>query len=190
MSLESLVSTYGYVAILLGTFLEGETILVVGGFAAHRGYLKLPWVILAAFLGTLSSDQLFFFLGRRHATYILAKRPTWRERIEKVNALWERYSTLYILAFRFLYGLRTVSPFVIGTSSVPTRRFVALNVVGALVWASTVATGGYLFGVALESLIEDIKRYELEAIALIAAVGGAIWLVHFLRKRRTRRPSP
>jgi len=60
MTLESIVDTYGYVAVLLGTFLEGETILVLGGFAAHRGYLALPWVIVAAFFGSLCGDQLFF----------------------------------------------------------------------------------------------------------------------------------
>jgi hypothetical protein len=31
MSLEELISTYGYVAIAMGTFLEGETVLILGG---------------------------------------------------------------------------------------------------------------------------------------------------------------
>jgi len=48
MSLEELISTYGYAAIGIGTFLEGETILILVGFAAHRGYLELPWVIVFA----------------------------------------------------------------------------------------------------------------------------------------------
>ena len=56
MTIESFIETYGYAAILIGTFLEGETILVLGGFAAHRGYLSLPWVIVAAFAGTLSGE--------------------------------------------------------------------------------------------------------------------------------------
>lgn len=47
--MESLIENYGYLAILIGTFLESETILVLGGFIAHQGYLALPWVILAAF---------------------------------------------------------------------------------------------------------------------------------------------
>ena len=64
MTLQSLIDTYGYLAILVGTFFEGETILVLGGFAAYRGYLHLPWVIIAAFVGSLCGDQLFFFLGR------------------------------------------------------------------------------------------------------------------------------
>ena len=58
--MESLIENYGYLAILIGTLLEGGTILVLGGFTAHQGYLALPWVILAAFAGSLCGDQLFF----------------------------------------------------------------------------------------------------------------------------------
>ena len=63
--LESLIANYGYAAVLIGTFVEGETILVIAGFAAHRGYLSLPWVILLAFAGSLAGDQLWFYVGRR-----------------------------------------------------------------------------------------------------------------------------
>jgi len=114
VTLESIVDTYGYVAVLLGTFLEGETILVLGGFAAHRGYLALPWVIVAAFFGSLCGDQLFFFLGRKHSQAVLARRPAWKASADKANRLLERYRTPFILIFRFLYGLRSVCPFVIG----------------------------------------------------------------------------
>ena len=47
-----LIDQFGYWAILAGTFLEGETILVLAGFAAHQGYLRLDLVILAAFIGS------------------------------------------------------------------------------------------------------------------------------------------
>ena len=50
-------------AVILGTFLEGETILVLAGLAAHQGYLSLSGIILAAFAGSLCGDQLFFFWG-------------------------------------------------------------------------------------------------------------------------------
>ena len=67
MTLESAIHSYGYWAILVGTFLEGETVLVLGGLAAFQGFLSLPGVILAAFVGSMCGDQLFFFLGRRYA---------------------------------------------------------------------------------------------------------------------------
>jgi membrane protein DedA with SNARE-associated domain len=55
--------------------------------------------------------------------------------VAKAERLLNRFRTLLILIFRFLYGLRAVTPFVIGMSTVPTRTFVLLNAIGALVWA-------------------------------------------------------
>lgn len=52
MSLEYLVTTYGYPVIAIGTFLEGESILVLGGFAAHSGYLELPRFMGSRFMGS------------------------------------------------------------------------------------------------------------------------------------------
>jgi membrane protein DedA with SNARE-associated domain len=187
MSLESLIDTYGYLAILVGTLLEGETILVLGGFAAHRGYLHLPWVMLAAFTGSLLGDQFFFFLGRRHSQAVLTKRPSWKVRVEKAQRLIDRFRTPFILTFRFFYGFRSVSPFVIGMGSVPTAQFILLNAVGALLWAVTVGAGGYLFGEALEIMIGNIKHYEKIILLVIALIGIIIWVIHFLLKQRQTR---
>jgi len=185
MTLESLINTYGYGAILIGTFLEGETILVLGAFAAHRGYLALPWVLVAAFIGSLCGDQLFFFLGRWHSQTFLAKHPSWKVRVDKAQRLLERFQRPLILVFRFLYGLRTVAPFVIGMSRVPIAQFVLLNTAGALVWAIVVGAGGYLFGTTLEILIGDIKRYETAILGAIAAIGVLIWTIHiYIRRSR------
>ena len=45
----------------VGTFVEGDTTLVVGGFLANRGYLDLAWVIS---LIALSTFILFFIFCR------------------------------------------------------------------------------------------------------------------------------
>ncbi len=63
MSLEALISTYGYIAIAIGTFLEGEIMLLLGSFAAHRGYLELIWVLISAYLGTFLNSQVLFYIG-------------------------------------------------------------------------------------------------------------------------------
>ena len=61
--LESFLAKYGYLAIILGTVFEGETIMIMGGFSAHRGYLKLlPWVILAGFVGNFIQNQAYLEL--------------------------------------------------------------------------------------------------------------------------------
>ena len=186
IQLETLVRTYGYWAIAAGTFAEGETILILGGFAAHGRYLSLAGVILAAFIGSLSWVQLFFYLGRTQSQRILARRPLWKERIYKAQQLLERFQTPVIFGFRFIYGMRTVTPFVIGMSSVTITRFTFFNILSALVWATLIGNVGYLFGDILEIILGNIRRYELCILGAIAIIGIlllAIRRYHYRRKR-------
>jgi membrane protein DedA with SNARE-associated domain len=87
-----------------------------------------------------------------------------------------------MLGFRFLYGLRSVTPFVIGMSRIPTPRFFLLNVLGAALWAMAIGVLGYLFGHALEAVLGDIHRYELLVLATVPLIGGGVWLVRAWRR--------
>lgn len=180
MSLHSLISEYGYWAILIGTFLEGETILVLGGLAAHSGYLHLPWVIAVAFIGSLSGDQLYFYIGRAKGMEFIEKRPRWHKPSQKVFDLLHRHQVPLILGFRFLYGLRSVTPFAIGASGISPVRFLILNMIGALVWAITVGYLGYLFGQVVERVMGEIKHYEMWLLLGIALLALIVWLVRYV----------
>ena len=186
MTLEHVIDSYGYLALVVGTFLEGETILVLGGIAAKLGYLRLPWVIVSAFVGTLMSDQLFFFLGRWQGQAFLLKHPHWQSRAEKVRRMLERHRIPIIIGFRFVYGFRTVTPFVLGMSRVPVIEFVVFNIVGAAAWASTIAGLGYAFGKAMELLLGDLRHYEKWILLSVIAVGALIWLLHLASDKKRR----
>ncbi|BAU48911.1 membrane protein [Sulfurifustis variabilis] len=190
MALDELIANYGYLAILVGTFLEGETILVLGGLAAHLGFLELPWVIAAAFAGSFSGDQLYFYVGRRYGPRILAKRLSWQEGAEKVYRHLRRHQNFLILTFRFYYGLRNVTPFAIGASQVSRLRFLVLNLTGAVVWAITLGALGFLFGEAFRLFLEDVKHYEFWLLGGLILVGTAIWAFTLVRHRRRSRRHP
>ncbi|HXZ95799.1 MAG TPA: DedA family protein [Burkholderiales bacterium] len=182
-TLQSLIETYGYLAVFAGTFLEGETVLILAGFAAQSGYLVLPLVMLVAFCGGLFGDQLYFFLGRLHGQRMLQRFPKLQTQAKIVDALLARYHTPLILAIRFLYGLRIAGPIVIGMSSVRTLKFVGLNMLGAAVWAVAIGGAGYLFGGVLQLMLADVKHYEQIILGVIALIGIAIWLIYRLRKK-------
>jgi len=184
MSLENFIETYGYWALFIGTILEGETILIIAGFLAHRGYLNISGVITVAFLGTLAVDQFFFFVGRLKGSTIIEKRKSWQKRTEKVIRLLNKYQDWVALGFRFMYGLRTITPFALGISKIKTKRFIILNTISAALWALVIGLCGYLFGQAMESIIKDIKHYERQAIIVFLIVGGFIWLVRYYRNKK------
>jgi membrane protein DedA with SNARE-associated domain len=185
VTLDQLIQDYGYLAVVIGTFLEGETILVLAGLAAHLGYLDLPWVMAAGLAGSFSGDQLYFHLGRRHGPGILARRPAWRPRVDRVLRLLERHQNLLILGCRFTYGLRTITPFALGLSRVRAVRFLLLNGIAALAWTVSVAGAGYLFGHVVQAALGRVRHLEHALLGLVAVAGLVLWLI---ARRRARRP--
>jgi membrane protein DedA with SNARE-associated domain len=185
--LEHLIRTYGYWALLAGTFIEGETILMLGGLSAQLGYLDLSMVMVVAFIGSFSGDQLYFIIGRLKGAELLAKHRKWHSKVERVHCYLERYHDLIMLGFRFVYGIRIMTPFVLATSpKIKTGRFVVFNAIGAVIWSVVVAGGGYLFGHALELVLNDIKKYEISIMIAAVAAGIGIWLIHKYRSRKNK----
>ena len=184
MNIEALLQTYGYYALFIGTFLEGETILVLAGFLAHQGYMELRWVILLAFLGSLSGDTLVFHIGRWKGRAFLARRPHWDKRAAHVQRALDKYQIYAVLSFRFFYGLRNFTPFVIGSTGFSPKRFFLLNAAGAAIWAVVVGSGGYIFGEAISLFFEDVRKYVLWLLLFVAIAGTVLWFIHSRNLRR------
>lgn len=184
MNLESLITSFGYPALFVGVAMEGETVVIIAGFMAHRGYLYLPLVMLVAFSGAFMADQFFFQVGKRKGAPFLDNRPHWLSRIDKVRHFLVRYQVIAILSYRFLYGMRTITPVVIGMSGFNTRRFVVLNLCSTLLWAVVVSTVGFYFGHALDIFLKDVRRYELTIILLLAFAAGVYWVYRYWLKRK------
>ena len=184
MTIAELIQNYGYLAVAVGTFLEGETVLVLAGAAASLGHLSLPLVIFIATLSSFAGDQLYFYLGRRRGTKLLEKMPSLQAPITRACGLLERHHTLVILSVRFLYGLRIAGPISMGMSGVNWRRFFILNLTGAVVWAIAVASIGFWGRHALAPLLSKFDADEAWGLGAVLLC-LAIWIL--LRRRRLAR---
>jgi membrane protein DedA with SNARE-associated domain len=188
VNFSGLIADYGYVALFVGALLEGESLLILAGFAAHQGYLQLSWVIGIALVGGFLGDQIYFWLGRRHGAWVLSHFPRLAPVFERTYKLIERYHEVLIVGIRFLYGLRTIGPMAFGMSSVLAWRFMLFNLLGALIWAVAIGGAGYLFGQVLELWLNDLKRVE-EVLLLAMVFGGVIfWGWRHWQFRRKLRP--
>lgn len=72
---------------------------------------------------------------------------------------------------------RIAAPVIIGTSRFSASQFAIYNALGAMLWATLIASLGWLFGRTVERLLGDIHRFELWALGL-ALLAFVIWLVH------------
>lgn len=185
--MEALIEQYGYLFILVGTFFEGETVLVLGGFAAHQGHLELPWVILVAFIGSYTGDQTWFYLARRFGAGWVARRPALADRVTKTMTRMGRHADLFVLTFRFIYGVRSVAPVALAVSGYPVLRFMLLNAVAAAIWAVVVGSAGYLFSDAIERVLGDVKSIQIKVLIGLAIAAAAFFVIRWLWRRY--RPS-
>ena len=184
IDLPGLIDTYGYAAVLVGAFLEGETILALAGLAAYRQYLDFRVVVAIALVAGFAGDQFYFWLGRRKGQQILRRFPNAQQRADRFDALLARWHAPLIVAIRFMYGFRIVGPVLLGMGRVPAWKFVVFNFIGAAIWAPLIAGLGYLFGNVIEALLDDLRDVELLAFGALVLIGLASFLVHHIRTRR------
>jgi membrane protein DedA with SNARE-associated domain len=184
LDLPALLHQYGYLMIFLGTLAEGESLLVLGSYFAHRGYLELGGVMLTAFVGAVCGDQLFFHLGRRHAKGLLERFPKLRDKVNVALRRVEDHQVKVVLSMRFLWGLRIALPVALGLTNMSARRYLLVNLVSAAIWSTVFSLAGYGVSRVLSQVIGNLHHYEwwIAGGLLLIAVIAAAW--HFGRPHR------
>lgn len=127
------------------------------------------------------------FIGRHFGRKLVA-RSEGNNRADRVHAMLRKYHEVLILTFRFFYGLRNLTPFVLGTAEISVIKFFALNAIGAAIWAVAFALIGYGFGSLLENvltrIIDNVHHVELAILGVAALVAVGFWLRKALHRRR------
>src|SRR3954468_16905202 len=186
MTPELLLQKFGYLAVFVGTFLEGETILVMAGFFAERGYLKLPLVIATACSGAYIGHVFWFFLGRTQGVKLLDKFPRMKRHFGKGIRLFERYGAPAIFITQWLYGLRITCAVIIGISRISTMKFLIYEAISCVVWAAAISCAGYCFGEVVERVLGKAAHIEKWGLLVLVVVGFSIWGYHQWKERRQR----
>ena len=164
--------------------------MVFGGFAAHRGWLSLvPWVILIGALAT-PSRKASGSSGPLRRPKGSRKRAGWAAKVEQADRLLAKWEGPVVVGARFIPGFNTTAVIALALSAMSSKKFLALNAIGAAVWALTFGVLGYAVGQAVERYIGDIERYE-KPVALGLLAAGCVWVVwHYARAFRSRRGGP
>lgn len=181
--IESFINNYGvgyaYLIVFLGSLIEGESIILSASALAYMGYLNLYYIMGLAFCGTWFADQMLYFLGRFHGDKIFKRFPKLKAPAGKAFALLKKWDTLFIIACRFIYGIRMTSCIVVGASGIPPSRFFPLNILSAVIWTIVSCIGGYCLGPVIQSFFHNFQTVQKYLFSLIIL----IILIIFLKKK-------
>ncbi len=185
-SVQNIIATYGYYAVFFFACIEGEVALLTAGFLCKYGYLSLPYVILTAFLGTVIFEQFVYSTGRAYGKKIIKKFPSFENKARRAMAFLRKYNTAFILMYRFIYGIRNISPLVIGMARVPKWRYLILNVIASAIWASSVAPLGYLFANILEETSSGMQIFQKLLFVIFLGTALSFIAAYYLRQRNKK----
>jgi len=131
-----LLPKYGYLAVLVAAFWEGEVVLIAAGALCGSGYLDWRLTILAAAIGGSAGDQVYFYAAHERAARAIKKSKRLSKWYPRVSKFVLRHSTVAVLLSRFAAGLRITIPLVCATVGMPPRKYSVLSLVSGFAWAS------------------------------------------------------
>ena len=174
---------WGYGVIFLAMLLEnaglplpGETVTLLGGYAAGSGQLQVLGVIGAAAAGAMLGDNLGYWVGRRAGWGLLLRVGSLlRQSPEQMGQLRERFlrhADTSVLLGRFVAVLRVIAGPMAGAVGMPYRRFLVCNAVGACLWAFTMVSLAWLGGrwIPFERMVKGVVEFGLGALLLVALI--------------------
>lgn len=189
MDIGSLLQEHIYPAIILGSLLEGETTVVLAGYAAHQGYAPLSMVMALTAIVNFFLDLSWFWLGRWRGDQLMARLPALRRGVNAVSPRVHQHRRTAIFMVRFMYGFRTAGPIALGMAGVRAHEFMVFNALGAVTWAVLFAGLGFVFGRMITVFLGHLAHYEHMAAAAIVVAGLCALLWRYHRKRVRERPT-
>lgn len=178
------VKEWGLLAVVCGSVFEGEIVLITASAFAAFGYLSIYEVFLFSFITTVITDQVLFFLGYKLGTDWAVKRfPKVQKLRDRVFSLLHKMDIFFIFAFRFIYGIRTVSPLIIGSAKIRPIRFIIFNIFSGMCWAFVCCFLGY----TIADVVMDGKFDSMPAVIAISVIITIIFalttLLHKIKKK-------
>jgi membrane protein DedA with SNARE-associated domain len=182
-TLQDVIGRWGYVVIFAAMLLEnagvplpGETVTLLGGYAAGSGQLNVLGVMGAAAGGAVLGDNIGYWVGRRLGWGLILKVGRWLgqspAQLEKLREQFLRHAGKSVLLGRFVAVLRVVAGPMAGAVGMPYPKFLLCNVVGATLWATTMVSLAWLGGrwIPVERMVKGVVEFGLGALVLVALI--------------------
>ena len=179
--------------LLIGFFLPGDSLLVTAGIFAAKGTLNIVWLNLALMVAAIAGDATGYWIGYRAGKAIYDRPDSFffrRKHLMAAHEFYEKHGGKTIIIARFMPIIRTFAPVVAGAGTMSYPRFATYNVVGGILWVSSMTLTGYFLGQAIPDLEKHIHLVVAVVIFLSLLPGIIAFLRARLQSRRRGGPPP
>jgi membrane-associated protein len=130
-------------------FLPGDSLLFISGTVVASAGLNVHLLVGLLVTAAVLGDSVNYAIGRYLGPRVYDKPDSrWfkQEHLRRTQAFYEKYGGVTIIIGRFVPIVRTFAPFLGGVAGMSYRKFLSFNVVGGVLWISSLVYAGYVFG--------------------------------------------
>jgi membrane protein DedA with SNARE-associated domain len=189
------ITQYGYAAIfvllvlgIVGLPVPDETLLTFTGYLIYKGHLSPPLAFISALTGSASGITVSYTLGRVFGMALIHRFGKYLhvtpERLDRAHAWFERIGHWALTLGYFIPGVRHLTAYAAGISSLEPPRFALFAYTGSLLWVSTFLSLGYLLGERWQVVQRNLDRYLLGVAFGLAALVVVYLVWRGWRRRR------
>ncbi len=183
--LESLYETCGYLASFLGTFLEGEILLLTSVISSKLGYFNFFGGLIAAFFGAFLRDTIQFLLVKKQGKKLLTKKPKLQAKLDSASGWFNKNPLLYLTVYRLMYGFSTVIIMLSGLKeNISYSRFALHSAIGIGIWIAIIGGLGYFCANMMIERLNFLGDHSLEVVGVLSVIGLAYWF--FVKRPRDK----
>jgi membrane-associated protein len=130
-------------------FLPGDSILFIAGTVVATAGLDVHVLVVVLIVAAILGDTVNYSIGHYIGPKVF-ERPDSRwirqEHLRRTQAFYDKYGGVTIIIGRFVPIIRTFAPFLAGVAGMSYRKFLSFNVIGGVLWITSLVYAGYLFG--------------------------------------------
>lgn len=171
----SSLENWGYIAIAFFSFGGSFLIIATAGVFAYLGHIDLFTALVIGAIFNFLGDNFLFYLGRYQKKDIQKYLTKHRRKLAITTLLMRKYGTLAIFIQKFIYGVKTLIPIVIGLGKYDFKRFIFVNIFASIVFVSTIGLSAYYSSDAIISIFNYLKAKPYLAPLALVIIGGIIW---------------
>ena len=147
----SSLSTYGYIILAFYSFGGGMVALIGAGILSSMGKMDITTSIFVATLFNFIGDSVLFYLAQTNKKEVMGYMHKHKRKIAYTNLLMRKYGWLAVFLQKYIYGVKTLVPIVMGLTKYEFKKFVTLNFFASILWGLIVGLVSFYFSTAVRA---------------------------------------
>ncbi len=181
---EAFIGKYGIIAVFIGTFLEGESVLIISGAMVSQSFLDPLYVWTAALLGAWTGHIVWFVIGKlfgKTSIDKIADRYNFSAKVQYIYDLISKNKVKTVVLLQYLYGVRMVGALTFGISDIKFEWFSIAELINCSIWAFIIGSIGFVLGKTVSAFSHSAVYVVWIAISVVILIFVGMKIVHKLK---------